>query len=380
MHTSAGGPTKCGSPRVVHCSGRAPWEDHGRGAGTPRTPWSRSVPSDFLQPASATWPKRSRTSLLRDRRPATSFCQESPKRPPGCPAVDGVSKTPEEKKEREIGLRHVDGRSSAANDGRLTLPGRKRRKKEEIFTTVDRLTGSAPVSDRREKGWTHRAHPIRSAPHELTNRANSNDVPFSQLCDPALFPGRGSRRRPISTPQGNCSCGTEYRVHSQYREHCVRRADDVGQLGFSSNQHPQRHGGTLPVSAKKIRTSRKCPPQPARGVALALLLSLGRVPWTFYWRRSGRGGDLDSQEDQTCRGAARPRSPPPHDAGARPYNSPVLTDSSWPRPLLFLPRAQSTHHRLRLRLRVETLCDGERHSRRRHARDGQTALTALFSL
>lgn len=96
-----------------------------------------------------------------------------------------------------------------------------------------------------------------------------------------------------------------------HREHCVRRADDVGQLGFSSNQHPQRHGGTLPVSAKKIRTSRKCQPQPARGVALALLRSLGRVPWAFYCRRSGRGGDLDSQEDQTCRGAARPRSPPP---------------------------------------------------------------------
>lgn len=63
---------------------------------------------------------------------------------------------------------------------------------------------------------------------------------------------------------------------------------------------------------------------------------------------------------------------PPHDAGARPYNSPVLTDSSWPRPLLALPRTKSTHPRLRLRLRVETLCDGERHSRRRHARDGQT--------
>lgn len=63
-------------------------------------------------------------------RPATSFCQESPKRPPGCPAIEGVSKTPEGKKQREIGLRHVDGWSSVANDGRLTLPGRKRKEKK----------------------------------------------------------------------------------------------------------------------------------------------------------------------------------------------------------------------------------------------------------
>lgn len=183
MHTSAGGSTKCGSPRlqtgVVHT---AP-DTLGRsraGGGNTQDPLVGSVPSDF---ASATWPKRSRTSLLRDRRPATSFCQESPKRPPGCPAIDGVSKTPEGKKQREIGLRHVDGRSSAANDGRLTLPGRKRRKKMEIFTVDSgQWTRSAPVSDRREKGSTHRVHPIRSAPHELTNRANSNDVPFSQLC------------------------------------------------------------------------------------------------------------------------------------------------------------------------------------------------------
>lgn len=62
--------------------------------------------------------------------PRHLFLPRESQETPGCPAIDGVSKTPEGKKQREIGLRHVDGWSSVANDGRLTLPGRKRKEKK----------------------------------------------------------------------------------------------------------------------------------------------------------------------------------------------------------------------------------------------------------
>lgn len=161
---------------------------------------------------------------------------------------------------------------------------------------------------------------IRSAPHELTNRANSNDVPPSQLCDHALFPGRGSRRRPISTPQGNCSCGTEVlctestafggqtasgssgsaaiNTHRDTVAHCLSQQKRYEPLGSASHSQP---GASLSLSCALWGG--------CRGHSIAD----GRVEAVTSTHKRIR--PVEGRLDRV------PHHPPLHDAGARPYNT-----------------------------------------------------------
>lgn len=161
---------------------------------------------------------------------------------------------------------------------------------------------------------------IRSAPHELTNRANSNDVHPSQLCDHALFPGRGSRRRPISTPQGNCSCGTEYCAQRALRsEGRRRRAARVQQQ--STPTETRWHTACL---SKKRYEPLGSASHSQPGASLSLSCALwggcrghsiadGRVEAVTSTHKRIR--PVEGRLDRV------PHHPPPHDAGARPYNT-----------------------------------------------------------
>jgi hypothetical protein len=130
--------------------------------GTPRTPGRDRSPAIFSNQRVQHGPSDPGPAFLRGSSPATSFCQESPKRPSGARPSMAFRRPRRKKATRDRSPPHVDGRSSrssVANKGRLSFLAQKEEK--EIRT---QLTGSAPVSDRREK--VRRIGPI----HQISSR------------------------------------------------------------------------------------------------------------------------------------------------------------------------------------------------------------------